>query len=85
MGPRAEAPVVPVIPVDVVMAALVTGHRPVRNLFPLVTIGLEHLTDQVVGVGGLVFIGVTRRVLAERGGRLRGEGVTGDVGRTMLE
>ena len=71
------------IPVDVIVTALVSGLRPVRDLFPEIALRGEDLTDQVVGVGRGVFIGMTARVAPERSRGLGGEGVATDVRRRI--
>ena len=82
---RAKAHVVLAVPVDVIVATLVTGLRPVRNLLPEVTVLIEHFTDEVVSVGRRVLVGVTSAVSSEWGRGLGRQSVATDVGRRMFE
>src|ERR1019366_9808430 len=85
VGGRTEASVVTLIPVDVIMATLVTGLGPVGNLFPLVTVLVEHPAHQVVGVGGVVLVGMAGGIFSQRRARLRGERVTAEVRRRIFQ
>ena len=85
VGGGADAAVVPLVPVELVVPAAVAGAGPVRHLVPAGTGGREHLVGQRVPVrpgrprrdGG--------RIGGQRRARLHGEGVGAHVARRRFE
>src|SRR5579875_2626935 len=81
---RAEAEVVALGPVVLVVAALVARACPVRHLVPAVAGGGEDLVEALVALGEDVVVGVARRVARERRPRLHAQGVRAQVGRSRV-
>ena len=81
MGGATDAPVVALLPVQLVVAALVAGPGPVGDL----VVGQPRRGQRVVHdrvlVSLVVVVRMAGRVGGERGPRLHGEGVGADVGR----
>ena len=77
VGGRADAEIVALLPVEVVVPALVAGAGPVGDLLPAVAGGLEHGVGPLVAPGQRVLVGVAPRVAwpaacpARRSGRRR--------------
>src|SRR5487761_2306546 len=85
MGRGAESEVLLVVPIDVIVSTFVTGQGPIGDLLPQVPVRFENAPDEVVGIGGLVFIGVTPGVISEWRAGLRRERVATDMGRWTLQ
>src|SRR5579875_63393 len=81
---RAEAEVVALGPVVLVVAALVARACPVRHLVPAVAGGGEDLVEALVALGEDVVVGVARRVARERRPRLHAQGVRAQGGRSRV-
>ena len=80
-----EAEVLRAAPAGEVVATLVAGPGPVRDLVPAEPGGAERLVDEFVARGLDVVVGVAVRVPAERRRGLDGERVGADVRRRRFE
>ncbi len=79
MGRAADGQVLAAGPVEVVVAALVAGLGPVRDLVPLVARGPEPVGGELVLVGLGVVVGMAGGVGGERGAGLHRQGVGAHV------